>query len=84
MAADSNSPVGGGVLASSAEEMAAYDALPRPVQEALGSGIDAWSAVNVLARWEAAAARYGVDRATAAAVRAIREADRALIGSGRI
>lgn len=62
------------VRASAEAEMAAYDALPRELREALADAALGWSAVDVLARWRRAAARYGEARATRAGVKAVRAA----------
>lgn len=65
---------GPAVLASSAEEMAAFDPLPPAVREALRDAPVGWSAVNILARWRRAAALHGEERATLAALRVLRQA----------
>ena len=61
------------------EEMAAFDALPRDLRDALNDGVSAWSAVNVLARWRRAASVYGERRATQAGVAMLKAADRRLV-----
>lgn len=65
---------GPAVLASSSEEMAAFDALPAELRAALRDAPEGWSAVNLLARWRRAAERHGEERATQAGLRVLREA----------
>lgn len=66
---------GGAVtLTTRAEDMAAYDALPAVIRAAIAEAPVNWSASNILDRWQRALMIYGERRATAAAVRVLREA----------
>ena len=65
----------GAALSSAQLEMAAFDDLPAAVRDALNDAAFAWCAPDILARWRRAAMSYGEDRATRAALRAIRVGD---------
>lgn len=82
---NSASSVWTGAAASGREEMAAFDALPGPIQAALRDAVQPWCAADIWERWDGARRVYGEARATAAGLKVIAESEarsRGSVGGG--
>lgn len=59
-----NSRIKGGTVCQCADPMGAYDALPRPIREALANAANDWAAFSILRAFKRAGARDPRSRAS--------------------